>query len=180
MNILTIAESSLGYLHTYDSKLNMSNSKKGEKNTMYSKKQTKQTRDLISLTMKGQPGHMHTHTTRANISEPHIGKTISKQTKNKIATPLKGRIFTQETKAKLKIAMFNKNKNPSLETRTKMKLSHSKPILVTNIIHGETFIYPSIKQAALELNTTSTKIRTHIKNKSMIFDLYIITVLDKA
>lgn len=57
-----------------------------------------------------------------------------------------------------------------------MKIRHSKPILVTNVINSETCLYPSIKQAALGLNTTSTKIRRYIKNKSLILDLYLLTV----
>ena len=43
-----------------------------------------------------------------------------------------------------------------------MKIIHSKPILVTNVLNCEIYLYPSIKQAAYELNTTSLKIRTYI------------------
>lgn len=72
------------------------------------------------------------------------------------------------------IAMLNKKANS--KTLEKMKASHSKSILFTNIINSETQVYPYIKQAALEFNTSSTKIRRHIKNKSVFFfDLYLIT-----
>ena len=57
-----------------------------------------------------------------------------------------------------------------------MKRIHSKPILVTNVLNSETCLYPSTKQAAYELNTTSLQIRGYLKNKSFIFDLYLITV----
>ena len=59
-----------------------------------------------------------------------------------------------------------------------MKIIHSKPILVTNVLNSETCLYPSTKQAAYELNTTSLslQIRRYIKNKSFILDLYLITV----
>ena len=46
-----------------------------------------------------------------------------------------------------------------METRNKMKVSHSKPILITNIINNKVCLYSSIKEGALKLNTTSTTIR---------------------
>jgi hypothetical protein len=71
------------------------------------------------------------------------------------------------------------NKKHTKETREKMKLSHSKPILVTNIINSKVYLYPSIKQAALELNTYSTNIRRHLEKKTVMFNLYIITIPSK-
>jgi tryptophanyl-tRNA synthetase len=57
------------------------------------------------------------------------------------------------------------NKIPGLETREKMSKSHSKAIMVTNITNNQMTMYFSIKGAALELNTTSTKIGRHIEKK---------------
>ena len=68
------------------------------------------------------------------------------------------------------------NKIPGLETREKMSKSHSKAIMVTNITNNQMTMYSYIKEAALELNTTSTKIRRHIEKKTVMFDLYLITV----
>lgn len=68
------------------------------------------------------------------------------------------------------------NKIPGLETREKMSKSHSKATRVTNITNNQMTMYSSIKGAALELNTTSTKIRRHIEKKTVMFDLYLITV----
>ena len=67
------------------------------------------------------------------------------------------------------------NKKPNQETRDKMRISHGKPVLVFNICKNTKYIYPSLKLAATELNTTGTKIRRHIKNKTIYFDSYIIT-----
>jgi len=89
---------------------------------------------------------------------------------------LKGRVHSIETMAKLSLAMSNKK--PSLETREKMKLSHSIPILVRNIINNEVSFYPSIKQAALELNTSSTNIRRHLQRKTVMLKVYIISIPD--
>lgn len=61
-----------------------------------------------------------------------------------------------------------------------MKISHSKPILITNIINNHVCIYPSIKEAAFKLSTTSTTIRRHLKNKSIMCNLYIITILSNS
>ena len=56
-----------------------------------------------------------------------------------------------------------------------MSKSHSKAIMVTNITNNKMTMFSSIKEAALELNTTSTKIRRHIEKKTIMFDLYLIT-----
>lgn len=63
-----------------------------------------------------------------------------------------------------------------METRNKIKISYNKPILITNIINNEICLYPSIKEAALKLNTTSTTIRIHIIKNSIMFNVYTITI----
>lgn len=175
LNIFKTAGSSLGYVHTPDTKLKMSVLKLGERNNMYNKKHTKETRESISLALKGKPkiGHKCSDITRVKISKAHLGKVITKETKDKLSLALKGRVHSIETRAKLSLAMLNKK--PNIETREKMKLSHSKPILVRNIINNEIRFYPSIKQAALELNTSSTNIRRHLKRKTVMLNLYLIT-----
>jgi len=57
-----------------------------------------------------------------------------------------------------------------------MKVNHGKFVLVTNILNGDAVIYPSIKQAAIQLSTSSTNISRQITNKSIMFDLYLIIV----
>jgi group I intron endonuclease len=158
-NILQIAGSSLGFKHSSYSKLIMSDLKIGERNSMFNKKHTKETRESISLTLKGRgrPGCIPTDITRAKISKAHVGKKHTQETKDKISLALKGRVYSEETRAKLSLCMLNKK--PSIETRNKMKISHSKPILITNIVNNKICLYPSIKEAALKLNTTSTTIR---------------------
>lgn len=125
------------------------------------------------MTMKAKLGHVQSEITRTKISNGKKGKVLSTESKIKIATKLKGRKVTEETKNKLRIAMLNKK--PNEETREKMRVSHSKPVLVFNINNNTKCIYPSIKQAAAEFNTTSTKIRKHIQDKTILFDLYDIT-----
>jgi hypothetical protein len=65
---------------------------------------------------------------------------------------------------------------PGLEIREKMRKSHSKATMMTNITNNQMTMYSSIKEAALGLNTTSTKIRRHIEKKTVMFDLYLITI----
>jgi group I intron endonuclease len=164
-NILQVAGSSLGFKHSTRSKLIMSDLKIGERNNMFNKKHTKETRESISLALKGRKwaGRILTGITRAKISKAHIGKKLTQQTKDKISLALKGRVYSEETRAKISLSMLNKT--PNMETRNKMKISHSKPILITNIINNKTYLYPSIKEAALKLNTSSITIRRHIKKK---------------
>jgi group I intron endonuclease len=174
MNILSTAGSSLGYTHTAESKLKMSELKAGELNSMFNKKHLEETKKAISLAMKTRGGHQQTEETKVKISEAHKGKVLSQEIKDKISLTSKNRTVSEETKAKLSLGMLNKI--PGLETREKMSKSHSKAIMVTNITNNQITMYSSIKEAALELNTTSTKIRRHIEKKTVMFDLYLITV----
>ena len=109
LNILNIAGSSLGDTHLSDSKLKMSVSKKGNRNIMFNKKHLEERRKSISLKMKGRLGHLHTDITRTKISESLRGKNTSKEARDNISAACKGSIHTEETKAKLRIAMMNKN-----------------------------------------------------------------------
>lgn len=176
MNILSKGGSSLGYTHTTESRLKMSELKAGELNSMFNKNHSEETKKAISLAMKTRGGSQRKQTeeTKVKISEAHKGKVLSQEIKDKISLTSKNRTVSEETKAKISLAMLNKI--PGLERRKKMSKSHSKAILVTNITNNKTTMYPSIKEAALELNTTSTKIRRHIEKKTVMFDLYLITV----
>jgi hypothetical protein len=58
--------------------------------------------------------------------------------------------------------------------RLKMSLSHSKPIIITNVVSGETCTYSSIKQGAENLKTSSTTISRYINNKK-VYGNYTIT-----
>lgn len=54
MNILSTAGSSLGYTHTAESKLKMSELKAGELNSMFNKKQLEETKKAISYENTGR------------------------------------------------------------------------------------------------------------------------------
>jgi len=155
--------------------------KVGELNSMFNKNHSEETKKAISLAMKTREGSQRKQTeeTKVKISEAYKGKVLSQEIKDKISLTSKNRIVYEETKAKISLPMLHKI--PGLETRKKMSKSHSKAILVTNITNNKTTMYPSIKEAALELNTTSIKIsatqlRRHIEKKIVMFDLYIIPV----
>lgn len=75
---------------------------------MFKQNHTEQTRKSISLTMKGQLGHLHTEILRGKICEAHLGKTLSKENRDKNGAALKPtRWYTEETKAKLWLAMHS-------------------------------------------------------------------------
>lgn len=173
MNILKIAGSSLGYVHSDYSKLKMSVSKQGSNNSMFNKMHLLSTKEAISLAMKAKIRRKHSDLTKEKISEAHKGKVVSQSTKDKISSTLKGRIFSIETKEKISASMANKS--VSIKTRQLMSKSHSKPVLVRNIKTNEQTIYPSVKNTAESFSTTSTKIRNHIIKNSIMFDLYLIS-----
>jgi len=59
-----------------------------------------------------------------------------------------------------------------------MSKSHSKAVLVINIMTKTKRIFPSIKETANYFNISSTKIHAqaiHINKKNIMFDLYLIT-----
>lgn len=89
----------------------MSDLKIGERNGMFNKKHTKETRESISFTLKGLKwsDRIFTDLTRAKISKAHTGKILSQKTKDSISLALKGRVHSEETRAKLSLSMLNKN-----------------------------------------------------------------------
>ena len=68
------------------------------------------------------------------------------------------------------------NKKLPNNTIGNMKKSHSKPVLVTDILNNKVTRCSSIKEGASMLNTTSTRLRRCIKNKIALFDRYYITL----
>jgi hypothetical protein len=60
-----------------------------------------------------------------------------------------------------------------------MSKSHNKAVLVTNILTKELKIFPSIKETAAYFKVSSTKIRNSISKKSVMLNLYLITLQKK-
>lgn len=169
MNILTTAGSSLGYVHTDESRKSIQ--KLEYKNSMFNKVHLVSTKEAIGLAMKEKGPRGHDDITKKKIGESHKGKTVSQETRDKISSTLKNRVISKETRAKISAALSNKL--VSLSTRELMSRSRSKPILVTNINTNEQTVYSSIKETAEKFNITSTKVRNH-KKKSIMFDLYLV------
>ena len=69
------------FKHSEESKVKMSAAQSGENNAMY--------------------GKHHTEETRAKIALGRIGKPMSKAIKDKISSTTKGKVFSEETRAKL-------------------------------------------------------------------------------
>lgn len=67
----------------------------------------------------------------------------------------------------------------TIESRSKMSKSHNKAVLVTNILTKELKIFPSIKETAAYFKVSRTKIRNSISKKSVMLNLYLITLQKK-
>lgn len=115
-----IAKTSLGRLHTEETKLKMSQVQKGENNAMY--------------------GKTHSEETKQRLSVISSNRRHTEETKLKIAQGNKGKIVTEETKIKIRLAAQNKKKRITEEHITAILLddrSHVK-IAETFNIHPAT------------------------------------------
>ena len=95
-------------------KQKISESNKGEKNHMYGKHHTEETKKKIIKALKGRKRKPHSEETKRKISESNKGKIFSEETKNKISESRKGeknwnygKHHSEETKRK--ISESNKN-----------------------------------------------------------------------
>jgi len=159
-NILPIAGSSFGFLHSEETKKRMSEARLGIKFT-------DDTKIKLSEANKGK-------------NNPLFGKTHSEETKNKISVANLGKTRSEETKAKLKEAKKgNQNRLGKIHSEeTKVKLSEAKKgkprpfgsgrpsqqISVVDISKNETICYSSICEAARALSCAPGTIRYFFKN----------------
>lgn len=81
----------------------------GNKNHMYGKRVSEETKAKMSAAHKGENNHFygkhHTNEARAKITAANLGRTLSEETKAKISTTLKGKKRSEENKAKLRAHM---------------------------------------------------------------------------
>ena len=112
-NILPIAGSPIGYIHTKESRTKMSNAGKGRKHTV-------EHNAKISVANKGRK---HTPEAKANMSAAGMRRPPpSAETKAKLSAALKGRKVTDEHKAKISESL--KGHKPTKETRRKLSAAN--------------------------------------------------------
>ena len=87
---------------------------------------------------------------------------------------MKNRKHSKQAISKLTTAMLNKKL--TFETSEKMRISHNKAVVSTNVDSSEVREYPSIKLAAEGLNTSSATIRRYIANNNKLYGIYLINV----
>lgn len=108
-NVCQTAGSTLGKLHTEESKLKISTSKKGtgvgESNSMY--------------------GKVHTEEARKMMEEAKLGGKLSDETKAKLSKAATGRKFTEEHKANLSVSKRNSKKLCVLDLQTGIESSYA-------------------------------------------------------
>lgn len=160
-------------LHSQETKDLISAAQKGEKNHMFGgthteevrkkisashigKKRSKETCEKISLIKKEQGispflGKHHTEETRKKISEantgsnnPHFGKNLSKEHKNKISIANKGRKFSQESKKNMsdantsKTPIYCKNNNMTyISIQEACRILNLNPGNVDSVLKGK-------------------------------------------
>lgn len=108
-----------------------SEQQKGDKNPMYGKVVSEETRKKLSIAVKNS-GYVPTDEVRRKLSDANKGKVLSKETRAKISNANKGRVSTRrgvaltpECKKKISNAKkgsvpWNKGKNHTDETRLKL------------------------------------------------------------
>ena len=111
-----------GLIHSEETKIKMSEARKGEKNHNYGKTLSDETKRKLSEVNKGKT---HSEEHKRNISEAHKGRTHSEETRRKLSDVHKGKTLSDETKRKLSEANKGENhhmygKTHSEETRRKM------------------------------------------------------------
>ena len=114
-----------GLIHSEETKIKMSEARKGEKNHNYGKTHSEEQKRKLSEAMKGKT---HSEEHKRNISEAQKGRTHSEETKRKLSEAHKGKTLSDETKRKLSEVNKGENhhmygKTHSEETRKKMSES---------------------------------------------------------
>ena len=90
----------------------LSNSHKGEKNPMFGKPRSEETKRKISAAKKGKHNNNKGENNHNNKGEnnPFYGKEHSEETKQKISDAMKGKTFSEETKRKISASKKGKHK----------------------------------------------------------------------
>ncbi len=189
-NILKIAGSTLGFKHTEETLIKMSEAKSGENHPMssiigeyhpsFGKTHSEETKALISESIKGKNHPLH-------------DKTHSAETKLKISESLKGKTHSVESRAKISKAMSGKNhfnfgKSLSAETKALMSLSRTGG---NNPISKKVFVYSSAtptilshefvsySETAKYFNCSIMTISRHLKNSKLFQGKWILSSFKK-
>lgn len=99
-----------------ESKVKISNANKGrlsgEKNPMYGKPRTEETKNKIRQSLTGKQGTMlgkHlSEEAKEKLRQYNLGKVLTQEHKDKISASLKGRQFSDETKNKISVALLGR------------------------------------------------------------------------
>lgn len=140
-NLTIGGESTLGYTHTEETKLKLSNIHKGRKTS-------EETKQKLSNINKGK--HLSKQT-KQKISIANKGKCLSKEHIQKLRNINKGKNVSEETRQKMKDAWkIRRQKGFSDETRQKMSLSHIGHIPWNKGLKGSEVFSDEIRQKLSE------------------------------
>lgn len=107
-NLLKVAGSLLGFLHSEETKEKFREANKGENNPMYGR--AGEDSPMYGITGENHPrfGKAHTAETKANLSKANLGKSLSAETKILISEACLGIPKTEEHKAKISNSLNKK------------------------------------------------------------------------
>ncbi|KAF1107984.1 hypothetical protein B8V09_03520 [Streptococcus agalactiae] len=153
-NILKIAGSLKGFLHSEETKLKMSIDRQGENHPLFGKSHSEETKEKISASLKGENhfmfGKTHSEETKKKISIANAGKNYSdKKGKN---NPMYGKTHTDEAIKKIGGVAIN----------------------VTDLETNVTTTYSSLRKAAEAIGVSRPTISARLKetNCFIIKDRY--------
>lgn len=189
-NILKIAGSTLGFKHTEETLVKMSEAKTGENHPMfgiigeyhpsYGKTHSTETKALMSLAMIGEKHPMydktHSADTKTLMSQAHKGKSHSVESRAKISKAMSGenhfnfgKSLSKETKALMSIARTGEN-NPI--SKKVFVYSSANPTILSHE-------FVSYSEAAKYFNCSIMTISRYLKNRKIFQGEWILSTSKK-
>ena len=171
-----------------ESKLRLSESRKGDKSPWFGRKHTEETKIKISFAQKGRKGKPHTEESKEKLRQKMLGNCISAEARAKIVAKKTGFRHTEESK--MKMSLSRKKSYDSFEYKEKMKslavsrgqnteickkiaiAKGAKPFAAykENVFIKEFF---SINGASVELGLSCAGIRKVLKGKTKACKGYV-------
>lgn len=150
-NLLKVAGSCLGYKHSEETKLKMSESRKGEKNPMYGKE-------------GAFKGRTHTEEVKA---------------KSRANKAFLGRTHTEESRHKMRDSHLGEKhyffgKFHSEVTKSKISSKLATPVQVTDLETNTKVIYDTANKAALSLLCSTSTVNSYRRSKKIYKNKYLI------
>ena len=117
------------------------------------------------------------------IAGSRLGHVLSENTKAKMRLQGKKRIYSEEhidRMSKLYLLRSKESREKDKERMLNLNISKSHPIEVINVSTNEKTNYPSIRQAATELDVAPISIRRNLLSKKLLRGVYKISYVNNS